>query len=239
MPKLMSAGLSAETLAWLADNNVQPIITRPEAEALYTDTTGERADYKQMCHGTLARMRNNIDAWWLHIEAGAEAIVSTASGCGAQLSDYGALLAHDPAYAARAQRVSELSRDIVQVLQQENLAPLGLAAAPPPLAVHVPCTLQHALGEPNAVQELLRSAGFNLVDCADGHLCCGSAGTHSILQAQAAERLRHRKLASLTRGDPACIVTANVGCQTHLGAASEVPVRHWIELVDEYSTGNS
>jgi glycolate oxidase iron-sulfur subunit len=175
--------------------------------------------------------RRNIDAWWPHIEAGAEAVVVTASGCGVMVKDYGHLLRHDPAYAAKAARVSALSRDLVEILLREELTPLAPASAGA-IAVHAPCTLQHGQKLPGAVETLLQRAGFTLTAVPDAHLCCGSAGTYSILQPALSQQLLHNKLAALGSGQPQQIVTANVGCQMHLASQSEVPVRHWIELLD-------
>ena len=180
----------------------------------------------------LDNMRRNIDAWWPYIESGIEAIVSSASGCGSMLVEYGELLAHDPAYAHKAKRVSELTRDIGEVLLQENLDKLSVNTAIGKVAVHTPCTLQHALGLTDLVPELLGRAGFELAQTTDRHLCCGSAGTYSILQAPISQRLRDNKLLALTGDAPALIATANVGCQLHMQGAAGIPVVHWIELLD-------
>ena len=182
------------------------------------------------------RMRRLIDAWWPHIEAGAEAIVFTASGCGVMLKDYAHVLAHDRAYLEKAKRIVTLAMDIGDLLIAERTRLLALprSALPAPVSVvHAPCTLQHGLGSRGRVEELLRALGFVLTAVPDAHLCCGSAGTYSILQPQLAQQLRARKLAALGAGNPTVILTANIGCLTHLGAASTIPVRHWIEAVDE------
>ncbi len=180
----------------------------------------------------LDNMRRNIDAWWPYIESGAEAIVNCASGCGAMLVEYGELLAHDGAYAEKAKRVSQLTRDIGEVLLPEDLDKLAINTAVGRVAVHTPCTLQHALGLNSLVPELLERAGFELATTTDEHLCCGSAGTYSILQASISERLRDQKLRALTGDAPALIATANVGCQLHMQAVADRPVVHWIELLD-------
>jgi glycolate oxidase iron-sulfur subunit len=180
----------------------------------------------------LDNMRRNIDAWWPYIEAGAEAIVSSASGCGSLLVDYGELLARDPAYADKAARVSALVRDIGEVLQQEDLASLAVDADIGRVAVQVPCTLQHGLKLPELIPDILRRVGFDLAEVRESHLCCGSAGTYSILQPDTSQRLRDNKMRALSVDSPAIIATGNVGCQLHLQAASEVPVVHWIELLD-------
>ncbi|WP_085586672.1 MULTISPECIES: glycolate oxidase subunit GlcF [unclassified Pseudomonas] len=180
----------------------------------------------------LERARRNIDAWWPHLESGAEAIVQTASGCGAFIKDYGHLLAHDPAYADKARQVSERSLDLVQVLAQEPLEQM-CSAGQRRIAVHCPCTLQHALKLGGAVEALLTRLGFNLTAVPDGHLCCGSAGTYSLTQPTLARQLRDNRLNALESGRPDLIVTANVGCQSHLSGAGRTPVKHWIELVDQ------
>jgi glycolate oxidase iron-sulfur subunit len=185
----------------------------------------------------LASMRRNIDAWWPLLEAGAEGLVITASGCGAMVKDYGHLLAGDPSYAAKARRVAEGARDIVEVVAQEwpRLRPLVQAGRLPveTLAFHAPCTLQHALGLKGGVERLLADLGVCLAPVADPHLCCGSAGTYAILQAELSQRLKANKLEALQAGKPQIILTANIGCLTHLQSGTDLPVRHWIELVDQ------
>jgi glycolate oxidase iron-sulfur subunit len=182
----------------------------------------------------LDRARHNIDAWWPSIEQGAEAIVQTASGCGAFIKDYGHLLNSDPAYAEKAKTVSALAKDLVEVLRNEPLERLGIHNAQR-LAFHCPCTLQHAQKLGGAVETLLERLGFNLTFVPDGHLCCGSAGTYSLTQPELARQLRDNKMNALESGYPEVIVTANIGCQSHLDGAGRTPVRHWIELVDAAS----
>jgi glycolate oxidase iron-sulfur subunit len=178
-----------------------------------------------------AAMRRNIDAWWPYLEAGAEAIVMTASGCGSLVKEYGHLLRDDPAYAAKAARVSSLTRDLAEVLAQEDLS--GLRRGPTRrIAFHPPCSLQHGQKVRGVVEAILTGLGHELVPVAESHLCCGSAGTYSLLQADLAGQLRERKLGHLQAGQPELIATANIGCQSHLAAASEVPVVHWISLLN-------
>jgi glycolate oxidase iron-sulfur subunit len=179
----------------------------------------------------LDRARHNIDAWWPAIENGVEAIVQTASGCGAFIKDYGHLLRSDPAYADKAHKVSALARDLVEVLRDEPLETLGIHSDQR-LAFHCPCTLQHAQKLGGAVEALLTRLGFNLTPVPDGHLCCGSAGTYSLTQPELSRQLRDNKLNALESGHPEIIVTANMGCQSHLDGAGRTPVRHWIELVE-------
>ena len=182
-------------------------------------------------------MRRNINAWWPHVEAGIEAIVVTASGCGVQVRDYGHLLADDPVYADKAAKISLLCRDPSEILaaEPEHLLP-QLAARTKPrgkLAFHSPCTLQHGLKIRGVIEQMLLAVGYELTAVADSHLCCGSAGTYSVLQPELSSRLRSNKLAALNAGGPALVATANIGCLTHLQAGSPLPVRHWIELIDE------
>ena len=179
----------------------------------------------------LERARRNIDAWWPSIESGAEAIVQTASGCGAFIKEYGHLLRTDPVYADKAKRVSALAKDLVEVLRGEPLDKLGVHSDQR-LAFHCPCTLQHAQKLGGAVEAILTNLGFNLTSVPDSHLCCGSAGTYSLTQPELSRQLRDNKLNALESDHPDVIVTANIGCQTHLNGAGRTPVRHWIELIE-------
>lgn len=178
-------------------------------------------------------MRRNIDAWWPELQAGAEAIVITASGCGAMVKEYGDILADDPDYADKARTVSEHCKDISEVLRDEDLSRFAPRGAGRKLAFHSPCTLQHGQQIRGLVEGLLENAGYTLTPVADGHLCCGSAGTYSILQGELAGQLRDNKLLALGAGEPDCIATANIGCHLHLAGAASIPVYHWIELLDE------
>jgi glycolate oxidase iron-sulfur subunit len=178
-------------------------------------------------------MRRNIDAWWPYIEQGAEAIVVTASGCGALVKEYGELLQHDAGYAEKARRVSELAKDIGEVLVAEFPPAFAARGDRRRVAFHSPCTLQHAQQLEGVVESLLQRAGFELTVVPDAHLCCGSAGTYSILQPALSKRLLENKIEALGQGEPELIATANVGCQLHLAGASAVPVKHWIELLDQ------
>lgn len=176
--------------------------------------------------------RRNIDAWWPLIEAGAEAIVMTASGCGTQVKEYGELLADDPDYGDKAKRVSAMTRDLAEILANEDLSTLGrIGDGQASVAFHTPCSLQHGQQLNGVVEAILTDLGFDLRAVADGHLCCGSAGAYSMLQPAIAGQLRERKLDALTVNAPARIATANIGCLTHL-AGGDTEVHHWIELLD-------
>jgi glycolate oxidase iron-sulfur subunit len=175
-------------------------------------------------------MRVLIDAWWPYVERGeVEAVVTTASGCGATVKEYGHLLAQDPAYREKAARISAIAKDLSEVVQSGAGAGTGTGR----VAFHSPCSLQHGQQIRGNIESLLEQAGYQLTPVPDAHLCCGSAGTYSILQPALSGQLRSLKLSALQGGRPAVIATANIGCLTHLGAAAEVPVRHWIELLDE------
>jgi glycolate oxidase iron-sulfur subunit len=177
-------------------------------------------------------MRRNVDAWWPLVEAGAEAIVTSASACGVMIKDYGDLLKDDPVYAPRARRISELARDLSEALEGEDLSVFRDVTGKQATAVHCPCTLSHGQKLDGTLERILERVGIPLVDTAEKHLCCGSAGTYSLLQPGISRRLLARKLEALSIGKPEQIVTANIGCQLHLGSHSDVPVRHWIELLD-------
>ena len=192
--------------------------------------------------GGKAQMRANIDAWWPLIEAGeVEAIVSNASGCGAMLKDWGHVLRDEPDYADKAARTSALARDLSELLPAllPELADKlqGKARVPAqPMAYHPPCTLQHAQKLKGVVEAQLSRLGFQLLTArTESHLCCGSAGTYSVLQPAMAKTLRDRKLQALDEvaPQPAAILSANIGCITHLQSGTPVPVRHWVEVLDE------
>jgi glycolate oxidase iron-sulfur subunit len=188
--------------------------------------------------------RRNIDAWLPMLDGGAEAIVMTASGCGVQVRDYVNLLLDDRAYALKAARVALLTRDVSEIVAAEaqRLIPLLIPKnnrehttehTTEPIAFHAPCTLQHGQKIHGVVEALLDAAGYRLTAVADNHLCCGSAGTYSLLQPDIAAQLRDNKLATLTAGQPARIATANIGCLRHLAGGTGMRVQHWIELIDE------
>jgi len=197
-------------------------------------------------HAALDAMRRNIDAWWPWVEEGIEAIVITASGCGTQVKEYGHLLRNDPTYSVRAQQISALTRDVSEVLTvelgQQLLAQLGASslfnAPAQTIAFQAPCSLQHGQKIKGVVESLLSAAGATLTAVPDGHLCCGSAGTYSILQPALSHQLRQNKLKALHSGKPDLILSANIGCLTHLASGTDTPVRHWVEWLDERLAGH-
>lgn len=179
-------------------------------------------------------MRRNIDAWWPAIKAGAESIVVTASGCGTTVKDYGYILKDDPKYAEKAQVISELAKDISEVLVDEDLSQLQLTPDSLKTAVHCPCSLQHGQQLfPDVVSNMLKGLGFSIAGSKDNHLCCGSAGTYSIFQPDMSELLLDEKIEALTINNPSRIVTANIGCQMHIASKADIEVNHWIELLDQ------
>jgi glycolate oxidase iron-sulfur subunit len=187
--------------------------------------------------GARAHMRRNIDAWIpLLAAADVEAIISSASACTLSLKDYGHALADDPAYAAKAARVSAMVRDLSELLPQLVPALKGQlrGSGAKRLVFHAPCTLQHGQRLRGGVESGLRELGADIKSASEeSHLCCGSAGTYSVLQPQLATQLRDRKLSNLAKLDPECILSANVGCIQHLQSGTSTQVMHWIEWLDE------
>ena len=188
--------------------------------------------------GALDHMRRSIDAWWPMVQSGAvEAIVMNASGCGVTVKEYGHTLAHDPDYAKKASRIADLTRDLSELLP--DLVPalkakVTTSTTKARIAFHPPCTLQHGQRLRGGVEAAMNALGFDLaVANNEAHLCCGSAGTYSVLQPALATALRDRKLANLNELAPTTIVSANIGCIQHLQSGTSTPVRHWVELLDE------
>ena len=188
--------------------------------------------------GAKTMMRRNIDAWWPHVESGVEAIVMTASGCGLMVKEYAESLKNDAAYADKAARISALARDASEIVagefsNRDNLGAFEHIGRGMRVAYQSSCTLQHGQKLGGTVEALLRRCGYELTPVADSHLCCGAAGSYTLLQPELSGQLLENKLAALQRGNPEVIASANVGCQMHLASASNVPVMHWIELLDK------
>ncbi|WP_250471297.1 glycolate oxidase subunit GlcF [Caballeronia sp. GAFFF1] len=184
-------------------------------------------------------VRNNIDAWWPYVESGVEAIVMNASGCGATVKEYAHLLRNDPIYADKARRIVELTRDLAEILPafEEELVGLARRRAVHTVAFHPPCTLQHGQQIRGRVEHLLTALGLEVRLPADAHMCCGSAGTYSVLQPKMAYALRNQKLDRLEKTEPQMIVSANVGCIAHLQSGTSTPVTHWIQLLEHLLYG--
>jgi glycolate oxidase iron-sulfur subunit len=229
---LLPMGCVQPSLAPEIDAATARVLDALEIEAVIPQAACCGAFRHHLGDDALDDIRRAIDSWWPHIESGVEAIVMNASGCAAMVKEYAHLLRHDASYAPKAARIVELTRDLAEVLPEhvERLAQ-QVRRLDERVVFHPPCTLQHAQRVRGAVETILQSLGAEVLPCADSHLCCGSAGTYSILQPTLAGQLRDRKLEALQRPRPDVILSANVGCIVHLGAACETPVRHWIEWI--------
>ena len=229
---LLPAGCVQPSLAPEIDAATAHVLDALQIEAV----TPKAACCGALCHhlgdDALDEIRHTIDSWWPHVESGVEAIVMTASGCTAMVKEYAHLLRDDARYAPKAARIVELTRDLAELLPEhvERLAQ-QVRRQEERVVFHPPCTLQHAQAVRGAVEKVLESLGAVVLPFADSHLCCGSAGTYSILQPTVAEQLRDRKLEALQVPRPDVILSANVGCIVYLGAGSAIPVRHWIEWI--------
>ena len=236
---LLLNGCTQPAMAPSIDAATARVLDAIGVQALVDRRSGCCGAIRQHLHdapGALGNARRNIDAWWPQLESGAvEAIVINASGCAAMVREYALLLRADPAYAAKARRVSDATRDLIEFLGPQ-LEPLRRRARAPTIrrvALQKPCTLQHALKLRDNVDTLLAALGAQLLPVSEPHLCCGSAGTYSLLQPQLAIELRERKLTHLTQAQPQMILSANIGCIAHLAAGTPLPVWHWIEWVDQ------
>ncbi|MBM2829343.1 MAG: protein of unknown function cysteine-rich region domain protein [Gammaproteobacteria bacterium] len=180
-------------------------------------------------------MQKNIDQWWPYINEGIKAIITTASGCGAMIKDYGYILRDDPVYAKKARQISSMTNDISEIFTNRDISQLKnkITLNNERLAFQNPCTLQHGQRLSNTTEDLLVELGFKLTQVPDRDQCCGSAGVYSLLQPDLSLQLQRKKVNALLTGRPEVIATANIGCQLHLQQATDVPVKHWIELLDE------
>ena len=231
---LMLAGCVQPALAPNTNNCAVNLLDRLGIEVIELPQTlccGAAAMHTSDSTYGLRQVKQLIDAWWPHIETGAEAIVVTATGCGVSVRDYGRLLAEDAAYADKAARVSALYRDLIEIVEAE-IETIEIQQKPATrVAVHTPCTMQHGLGLNNRVERLLARLGYVICGVEDAHLCCGSAGTYSMLQPAMSAQLRDNKIRALGIDAPELIATANIGCQLQLAQGNRLPVVHWIELL--------
>ena len=229
---LLPPGCVQPSLAPEIDAATAHVLDALEIEAVVPTPACCGAVRHHLGDDALDDIRRTIDSWWPHIESGVEAIVMNASGCAAMVKEYAHVLRNDPGYARKAARIAGLTRDLAEVLP-EHVAQLAQQARrrEERVVFHPPCTLQHAQRVRGSVEKILESLGAVVLPVADSHLCCGSAGTYSILQPALADELRERKLAALQVPRPDVILSANVGCIVHLAGASDVPVRHWIEWI--------
>jgi len=220
----LSPSINHATATVLSRLNIQVIEETPAAccGALHHHTSAQEQ--------ALDFIRNRIDTWWPHVENGIEAIVSTASGCGVHIKDYGQLLSNDERYKDKAATISSLVKDISEVINQEDLSGIQKPAKEK-IAYHPPCTLQHGQKLPGIVEGIFNRIDIELIPVNDSHLCCGSAGSYSLLNPKLSDQLGQNKINYLTANQPDIIVTANIGCLHHLDTRSEIPVKHWIELL--------
>ena len=230
----MAPGVNAATVRVLDAVGIQAVIA-PEAGCC-----GAVKFHLNDQQGALAQMRANIDAWWPRVGSDAvECIVLNASGCGAMVKEYGHHLQHDAQYAAKAARVSALARDLSELLPDIAASLQGQLRNVPQgvVALQSPCTLQHGQRLRGGIEQHLRALGFDVRVAQEAHLCCGSAGTYSVLQPQLSQALRTRKLGHLQALGPSVIASANIGCITHLQSGTDTPVRHWVQVLDEALAG--
>ena len=231
---LMLAGCVQPTLAPNTNTMAANLLNRLGIEVIEAQgkhCCGAAAAHTSAPEYALRQARQLIDSWWPYIEAGVEAIVVTATGCGVSVRDYEQQLADDPAYAHKARQVSALYCDLIELVEAEIESLETLKVPARRVAVHTPCSMQHGLGINNRVERLLASVGYEICRVDDAHLCCGSAGTYSMLQPELATQLRKNKIRALSKDRPEVIATANIGCQVHLVQGNDIPVVHWIELL--------
>ena len=237
---LMLQGCVQPSMMPNIDRAAERVLDRAGIQTLYADAAGCCGAVRTHLgdqQGGLDDMRRNVDAWMPLVSAGeCQAIVSSASACTLAVKEYAHALAGDAMYAGKAAQISALARDLSELLPElvpalvGKMRPAGFER----LAFHAPCTLQHGQGLNGGIETQLRALGFAVdVASSESHLCCGSAGTYSILQPDLAEQLRDRKLANLAKLEPHCIISANVGCIQHLQSGTPTPVKHWIEVLDE------
>jgi len=233
---LLLQGCVQPALAPEINTALARLLTRMGISVIPTNTTGccGALSYHLSNHSQAQGfMRKNIDAWWRHIEDGAESIITTASACSLFLKDYERLLADDAQYASKAKRISAMCQDVSELIHSDDLPFNYSRYRGKKIAFQSPCTLQHGLGVKGKVETLLQDMGMTVLPIVDAHLCCGAAGTYSIFQKGLSDTLRGNKIRSLQHPDPDIIATANIGCLLQLKAVSSVPVKHWIELLAE------
>lgn len=231
---VLDPAINEATIRLLTRHGVEVVLPKGEG------CCGALVHHMGQEHDALAFARRNIDAWTAEIEGdGLDAIVITASGCGTTIKDYGFMLRNDPAYAEKAARVSGLARDVTEVLETLELAPVRDVAMP--IAYHSACSMQHAQQLKDGPKRLLAGAGFKVKEVPEGHICCGSAGVYNILQPEIAGQLRERKIGNIERTGPVLVATGNIGCMTQLAKGfadkrATTPVVHTAELLD-WATG--
>ncbi|MBL1321796.1 MAG: glycolate oxidase subunit GlcF [Methylophaga sp.] len=199
-------------------------------ETAQTECCGALEHHLSAQQKALQQIKNNIDTWSELIGSGVEAIISTASGCGVMVKDYKTLFEQNDPYYQKAVMVSEKTKDIAEYLLEKDLSVLNIKANN--ISYHAPCTLQHGQKLPGIAEKVLAKVGIHVNTITDSHLCCGSAGSYSIFQPTISKQLRKNKLQHLSASNPDTIVTANIGCLMHLSSGTDIPVKHWVELLD-------
>ena len=227
---LLSPSINAATIGVLTRHGIEVVV------ADGVGCCGSLVHHMGREHEALGQARANIDVW--DGLGGLDAIVINVSGCGTTVKDYGFMLRDDPDYAAKAARISALTKDISEYLAGLPLAPSDGRAAGLAVAYHSACSLQHGQRINRQPKELLARLGFAVKDVPDGHLCCGSAGTYNILQPDIARRLRQRKVGTIERLRPDVIAAGNIGCITQIAAGTALPIVHTVELID-WATGGT
>jgi len=213
-----------------ATKNVLARLGYDVVETSQTECCGALDQHASAHQDALSKIKRNLDQWSSLLDSGIASIISTASGCGVMVKDYPTLFEPDDGYYQQAVAVAAKTKDIAEFLLDQDLS--ALETAKTKISYHAPCSLQHGQKLPQLVEGLLAQLGYELMPVTDAHLCCGSAGTYSIFQPEISSQLRENKLKNLTVSQPEVIVTANIGCQMHLAKGSDIPIKHWIELLD-------
>ncbi|MDC9726013.1 MAG: glycolate oxidase subunit GlcF [Gammaproteobacteria bacterium] len=213
-----------------ATKNVLATLGYEVIETPQKECCGAIDQHNSAHNDALIKIKHNIDQWSNLLESGVDSIISTASGCGVMVKDYPTLFEPDDAYYQKAVSVASQTKDIAEFLLDQDLS--TLSPVKEKISYHAPCSLQHGQKLPNLVEGLLEKLGYELMPITDAHLCCGSAGTYSIFQPKISKQLRDNKLEHLTQSQPNLIVTSNIGCQIHLAKGTDLPIKHWIELLD-------
>ncbi|NOQ76192.1 MAG: glycolate oxidase subunit GlcF [Methylococcaceae bacterium] len=214
-----------------ATKNVLATLGYEVIETAQKECCGAIDQHTSAHNDALTKIKHNLDQWSTLLETGIQTIISTASGCGVMVKDYPTLFEPHDAYHQKAVTVAAQTKDIAEFLLDQDLSTLSTIKTK--ISYHAPCSLQHGQKLPNLVEGLLSKLGYELAPITDSHLCCGSAGTYSIFQPEISKQLRDNKLESLTQSQPDVIVTSNIGCQIHLSKGTDIPIKHWIELLDK------
>lgn len=230
---LLLTGCVQPTLAPNINHVTKNVLAKLGIEAIETpqnECCGAVSHHLSAQESALTQIKHNIDQWYPLLESGYQSIISTASGCGVMVKDYHTLFDISDPYYQKAVTVSERTHDIAEYLLKQDISKLAVETNN--ISYHAPCTLQHGQKLPGIAEQVLAKVGVKVASVTDSHLCCGSAGTYSIFQPKISKQLRQNKIQHLSANDPDIIVTANIGCLMHLAKGTDLPVKHWIELLD-------